>query len=96
MANVNQTILKRDAQGNVIQESYVGDMTFRGEYTGANLIYKAFARPGALTSASMWQIAKLTYSGANVIAIEWPENDLGHASSEFNFIWDDRATYTYS
>ncbi len=95
MANVNQTILKRDAQGNVIQESYTGDMAFRGEYTGANLIYKGFARPGALTSADVWQIARLTYSGANLTAIEWPENSLGAPSSEFNFQWDDRATYTY-
>lgn len=43
----NQTILKKDAQGNLIQDSYIGDMTFRGEYTGTNLIYRAYARPGA-------------------------------------------------
>jgi hypothetical protein len=96
MSNVHQTILKRDANGNVIQESYTGDMAFLGEYTGANLIYKAFARPGALTSVAKWQIAKLTYSGANVTAIQWPQDTLGHASSEFNFIWDNRASYTYS
>ena len=94
MSNVNQTILKRDAQGNVIQDSY-GDMAFRGEYTGANLIYKGLARPGALTSADVWQIARLTYSGANLTTIEWPQNSLGAPSSEFNFQWDDRATYTY-
>ncbi len=88
--------MKRDAQGNVIQESYTGDMAFLGEYSGANLIYKAFARPGAATSAAMWQIAKLTYSGANLTAIQWPQNSLGHASSEFNFVWDSRAGYTYS
>ena len=96
MSNVNQTILKRDAQGNVIQASYTGDMAFLGEYTGANLIYKAFARPGSATTAAVWQIAKLTYSGANLTAIQWPENDFGAASSEFNFVWDDRALYVYS
>lgn len=96
MANVNQIVLKRDSQGNVIQDSYVGDMTFRGEYTAANIIYKGYARPGSLTSAAVWQIAKLTYSGDNVTEILWPENSNGAASSEFNFEWDERATYTYS
>ena len=37
----NQTILKRDAQANVIQDTFYSDMTFRGEYDGSNnLIYK--------------------------------------------------------
>ena len=97
MSNVNQTILKRDAQGNVIQDSYTGDMAFLGDYTGTNLIYKGFARPGAATSGAVWQIAKLAYDGSNnLLSIKWPQNTLGHASSEFNFIWDNRAALTYS
>lgn len=97
MANVNQTILKRDAQGNVIQDSYTGDMAFLGDYTGTNLIYKGFARPGADPADAVWQIAFLTYDGDdNLLSIQWPQNALGHASSEFNFAWDDRASYTYS
>jgi len=95
--NVNQTILKKDAQGNVIQDSYTGDMTFRGSYTGTNLIYKGFARPGTATSVAKWQIALLTYDGSNnLLSITWPQDTLGHASSEFNFIWDNRAALTYS
>lgn len=97
MANVNQTILKRDAQGNVIQDSYVGDMAFLGEYSGTNLIYKGFARPGSASSAAVWQIALLTYDGSNnLLSITWPQNSFGHASSEFNFIWDNRAALIYS
>lgn len=90
-----QAILKEDAQGNVIQESYVGDMKFRGEWVGGNLIYKAYARPGTATSAAAWQIAKLTYSGSSITQIDWPQSG-GIASSEFIFVWDDRAAYTYS
>ena len=97
MTNYHQTILKRDAQGNVIQDSYTGDMEFRGEYTGTNLIYKGFARPGADEGDLVWQIAKLAYDGDdNLLSIKWPQATNNFSSSEFNFSWTDRATYTYA
>ncbi len=92
----HQPILKLDANHNVLQESYLGDMTFRGEYTGANLIYKGLARPGSVEGDNVWQIAKITYSGSNITEIKWPEDSNGNSSSEFIFNWTDRATYTYS
>ena len=99
----NQTILKKDAQGNVIQDSYVGDMTFRGAYTGTNLIYKAYARPGADEGDLVWQICLIAYDGSNnITSIKWPKalqsipSALGFPSSEFIFSWTDRATYTYA
>ena len=93
----NQTILKRDAQGNVLQESYVGDMSFRGQYTGTNLIYKGYARPGAAEGDLVWQIAFITYDGSNnVTSVTWPQGTNNAASSEFDFSWTDRASYTYS
>ncbi len=91
MSNVNQPILKRDAQANVIQESYIGDMKFRGEYVANQLIYKGFARPGTATSEAKWQIAKITYDGTDITEVNWAQG-----SSEFNYVYDDRATYTYS
>lgn len=97
MTTYSQTILKKDAQGNVIQDSYFEDMTFRGEYTGTNLIYKGYARTGADEGALVWQMAKLEYDGSsNILSVKWPENTYGSASSEFTFSWTDRATYTYS
>ncbi len=93
----NQTILKRDADGNVIQSSYNGDMTFRGAYTGTNLIYKGYARPGASEDANVWQICLLAYDGSsNLLSIKWPQGSNSAASSEFNFNWTGRAGYTYS
>lgn len=93
----HQTILKRDANGNVIQDSYTGDMTFRGDYTGTNLIYKGYARPGADEDDDVWQLAKCAYDGSNnLTSIKWPQGDNGAATSEFVFNWTDRATYTYS
>lgn len=92
----NNPYIKRDANNNTIQDSSL-DTTFRGDYTGTNLIYKGFARPGSATSAAVWQIAKMSYDGSNnMLDIKYPQNSQSHASSEYQFIWDDRATYTYS
>lgn len=88
-------VLKRDANLIPIQESY-REQAFQGEYSGTNLIYRGFAKPGTATSATGWQIAKLTYSGANITSITWPQNSLSKASSLYEFVWDSRAGYTYS
>jgi hypothetical protein len=71
--------------------------TFRGDYTGTNLIYKGLARPGSVTSDELWQIAKLAYDGSgNLLSILWPQIEPGVVSTDFIFEWDDRASYTYS
>lgn len=86
----------KDAQGNLIPDSF-SDESFRGEYSGTNLIYKGFARPGAVEGSSVWQIAKLAYDGSNnLTSVKWPENANGNASNDYEFSWTDRATYTYS
>ena len=85
-----------DAQGRVIPDSF-SDEAFQGTYTGTNLIYKGFARPGSSTSAPVWQIAFLTYDGSNnLLSIQWPQDANGNASNDYEFIWANRASYTYS
>lgn len=92
----HQPILKLDANHNVIQDSFA-DRAFQGQYTGTNLIYRGYARPGTATSVANWQIAKLTYDGSNnVTKIEWPQDGTGVGTSEYVFVWDSRAGYTYS
>lgn len=92
----NRPFGRLDAQGRVIPNSF-DDLSFRGDYTGTNLIYKGFARQGAATSAAVWQIAKMSYDGSNnLLTILWPQDANGHASSEFQFVYDNRASYTYS
>ena len=93
----NRPLARKDAQGDVIPSTF-GDMYFLGDYTGTNLIYKGFARPGSATSAAVWQIAKLAYDGSNnLTSIKWPQ-DLVTAkpSNDYQFIWDNRAALTYS
>lgn len=85
-----------DTDGRAIMDSF-NDEEFRGDYMGGtNLIYKGFARPGASTAEDVWQIAKLTYDGNNnITAIQWPRNSSGAVSNDYEFAWDDRASYTY-
>jgi hypothetical protein len=95
MTRANTPTLKRNANEQLAQNSY-GEQAFRGEYTGTSLIYRGLARPGAIETDSVWQIAKFTYDVANnVTKIEWPENPNGTGSSEYRFDWSSRAGYTY-
>lgn len=85
-----------DGQGRVIPSTY-DNLAFRGEYSSSNMIYAGFARAGAATNAAVWQISKMTYDVAgNVLSITWPENQYGEPSTEYEFIWDDRASLTYA
>lgn len=96
MSTNNRPIGYLDAQGREIYDS-VDDLAFQGQYSGNNLIYKGFAKPGASTGAAVWQIAKLTYDGSNnVTSVTWPQNASGNASNDYIFIWTGRAGYTYS
>lgn len=86
----------KDAQGNVLINSQLW-LAFQGQYTGTNLIYKGLARVGTLTSSPSWQISLQTYDVSNnLLSVTWPQNSFGEASSDFQFIWANRATYTYS
>lgn len=95
MPQNNRPLGYLDAQGRLIFDS-VDDSAFRGEYIGNNLIYKAFARPGAAEGDAVWQIALLAYDGLNnVVSITWPQIN-GNALNDYLFSWTARATYTYS
>lgn len=60
-------------------------------YTGSNVEYVGLAAPGTSKAAALWQIKKLTYSGDNVTDVQFAD-----ASTSFNKVWNDRASYTYS
>lgn len=93
----NNPTIKQDSNGRAIQDSS-DDLAFQADYVGGeNLIYQGFARPGTLTSAAAWQIAKHTYDGNNnILTTKWPQNANGIATSEYYYIYDNRASYTYS
>lgn len=102
MANIitqvgNYPYIKVDVNGREIQDSS-DDVAFRGDYDGGeNLIYQGFARPGASEAGAVWQVSKNAYDGNNNITSKtWPQNANAHASSDYSFVWADRASYTYS
>ncbi len=96
-ATPNRPTGKTDPQGNLSPDSFL-DEAFLGDYQGGvKLIYKCYARPGASQSAAVWQIAKITYDvNSNVTMIQWPQNSSGIASSDYEFAYSLRTTYTYS
>jgi hypothetical protein len=62
-----------------------------------NPIYVGRSKIGTLDSESKWQIQYIEWDGNNsVTSVTWPENSLSNASAEYEFVWDDRASYTYS
>lgn len=62
-----------------------------------NPIYLGKAKSGTLVSEDKWQISKQTYdANSSLTRKEWPQDSNGKASTEFEFVWNDRLTYTYS
>jgi len=61
-----------------------------------NSIILGRAKVGTSISENKWQIRAIAYdSNQGVTDVTWPENDEGNNSSEFEFTWNDRATYTF-
>ncbi len=89
------TCLKNN-QGEYLPQSWK-DEAFRGDLNDTtNLVYVGFAKPGSLTSAPVWKIFFIEYSGTVPISITWPTGSDGGASKDYVFIWDDRTSYTYT
>jgi len=62
-----------------------------------NVVYLGRAKVGTLTSEPKWQISYYTWDANNsLLTLTWPEGIDNLASSEFEFIFDNRAIYTYS
>lgn len=63
-----------------------------------NVLFLGKARVGSATSAAVWQISFHAWDANNSLTSQtWPQNlDEGNASAEYEFVWDDRAGFTYS
>lgn len=61
-------------------------------YTSQGLVeYHGKALPGTAKSSAKWQIKKMSYSGFNVVDVQFAEG-----SDAFDKVWDSRADYSYS
>lgn len=62
-----------------------------------NPIYIGRAKVGSLITDPVWQISFHTYDGTGSLTSKlWPVNGLGVESTEYEFQWSLRASYTYS
>lgn len=86
---------ERDRREFIVQDS---EVALQAENDGnGNPIYLGRAKVGTATSVDKWQISAIAYDGnQGVTSVTWPQNDEGNPSSEYEFTWDDRATYTYA
>lgn len=77
----------------VIGVDAYSESALRIEYDGSsNPIYIGIAEPGTAPGSNGWQIRKLTFDGSgNMTAMQY-----AGGSSEFIFIWDNRASLSYS
>lgn len=96
MAINNRPLRKFDSDFDINPYSYQ-DQALQIDYlAGTNPIYIGVARPGASLARAVWQIKKLTFDvNNNVTMIQWPLRPDGSVSSDYEFIWNDRATLTY-
>jgi len=69
---------------NEFKERRAYDSSGRLEYLGQ-------AEPGTLASEAKWRIKKYIYSGIQETDKRYPNGDNANI-----YIWDNRATYTYS
>jgi len=96
MSRKSRPLTQTDGNFRPIQDSELWT-TFRGAYTGTNLIYAGFARPGSTEAQAVWQLRRMTYDGSNNLThIEYPINSDGTVSSDYEFTWSGRAGYTYA
>jgi len=62
-----------------------------------NPIYIGRAKVGSVTNKAVWQISFHTYdTNGSLLSKTWPENSIGGNSTEYEFIWNDRASYIFS
>lgn len=85
----------KDRREFIVEDSEV--MLLCQNDSNGNPIYVGRAKIGSSSADAVWQIKFVTYdANQGVISVEWPENDEGNPSGEYEFIYDNRATYTYA
>lgn len=74
------------------EKLWLSQWKIRIEYSDSNAIYVGEAKPGIGTDETGWRIKKITYDvNDNPTQINWADGN-----TNFDNIWDNRTTYTYS
>ena len=92
MAKISDNVADTGYSSTVRKVQTVDNFTQRIAYNASNLTeYIGLAKPGTATSAASWQIKKLVYSGSLVTEILFADGD-----TNFDNVWDDRTSLSYS
>ena len=67
------------------------DKMARMAYTSGDLIYLGIAQPGTASSEAKWRIREYSYTSGDVVSILFADGNLN-----FDNVWDDRASLSYS
>jgi hypothetical protein len=57
---------------------------------GGGVTYVGLADPGSATSGALWQIKQITETGADIVVL------FADGDSNFDKVWDDRLSLSYS
>jgi len=63
----------------------------RIDFVGDTIIYRGEALPGASTSSASWRVRRITLQPDGDLTEEWADG-----SADFNQVWDDHLTFSYS
>ena len=86
---------EKDRREFIVQDSEVA-LRAQNDANG-NPIYIGRAKVGTPTSEAKWQIQFLAWDANNsVTSVTWPQNAEGNPSGNYEFEWDERASYTYA
>lgn len=77
--------------------TYKSELEIRCENDGdGNPIYIGRAKAGTGEDEAKWQISFHTWdANQSLTSKQWPINAENAASTDYEFVWDDRASYTY-
>lgn len=71
--------------------SYVDFKAMRLDVVSDVLHYLGYADPAAATSEAKWQVRRLTLTVEGSIIVQWADGN-----TEFDNVWDNRASLTYT
>lgn len=78
---------EKDRREFIVQDSEVALSAIND--TNGNPVFLGRAKVGVAQSEAKWQIRKITYDSAeSPTRVQWPQNDEGNASSDYEFIWN--------
>ena len=91
----------KDSSGNIVDIKLTSDgymindasrpKATRKDDAGSSIVYYGYANPGTATSAASWRIMKMDKSADPDFTITWADGN-----DNYDNIWDNRASLTYS